>query len=133
MYTKLREDVYGVFASAQWIATNYKAYPDNYSGIIDSSNSFVRISILPARSSFDAFNLKKKFNGLLIIAIFVKAGNGDTDLFNIADTLDNFFESKTLTNGTQFGSSTLTKIGLDSADKSLYRADYTLPFIAYGE
>jgi hypothetical protein len=133
MYNKLRNDIYGVFASAPWIATTYKTYPDNYSGAIDSSASFIRVSILPGNSTVDAHGLKKKFSGMLILSIFVKAGNGDTELFNIADSIDSFFQGKTLANGTQFGTSTLVKLGLDPADKSLYRGDYSINFKAYGD
>jgi hypothetical protein len=133
MFSKLKSDVYGVFASSAWIATGYKAYPDNYSGAIDSSSAFIRITILPGKSTVDAHGLKKKLSGMLILSIFVKAGNGDAQLFSIADSIDSFFQGKTLTNGTQFGTSTLVKLGLDPADKSLYRGDYSINFKAYGE
>lgn len=133
MYDLVKQDVYSVFASSSWTATGYKAYPDNYSGTIDITDSFLRISILPANSRVEAHGFKKRLNGLLILSIFVKAGNGDSDLFSVADTLDSFFEGKTLTNGTQFGPSNITKLGLDPVDKSLYRGDYKINFIAYGE
>lgn len=133
MYSLLKSDVYDVFASATWAATGIKAYPVNYSGSIDSTGSFLRISILPGNGGLEAFSFKKRFNGLLILSIFVKAGNGDNDLFAIADTLDSFFQGKTLVNGTQFGASTLKPLGLDSADKSLYRGDYSIQFNSYGE
>ena len=133
MFSKIKSDVYGVFASPSWIATNYKTYPDNYSGAIDSSAAFIRVTILPGRSTIDAHGLKKKLSGMLILSIFVKAGNGDAELFSIADSIDSFFQGKTLTNGTQFGTSTLMKLGLDPADKSLYRGDYSINFKAYGE
>lgn len=133
MYNSLKSDVYDVFASTAWTATGIKAYPVNYSGTIDSSGSFVRISILPGKAGLDAFSFKKRFNGLLVLSIFVKAGNGDNDLFTIADTLDSFFQGKTLINGTQFGASTIMSLGFDSADKSLYRGDYKIQFNSYGE
>jgi len=133
MYDLVKQDVYSVFASSGWTATGYNAYPDNYSGTIDNTVSFLRISILPANSSVSAHGFRKKINGMLILSIFVKAGNGDSELFAVADTLDSFFEGKTLTNGTQFGPSNITKLGLDPVDKSLYRGDYKINFIAYGE
>ncbi len=133
MFSKIKSDVYGVFASAGWTATGYKTYPDNYSGAIDSSSAFIRVTILPGKSTIDAHGLKKKLSGMLILSIFVKAGNGDSELFSIADSIDSFFQGKTLTNGTQFGTSTLMKLGLDPADKSLYRGDYSINFKAYGE
>lgn len=133
MYNLLKSDVYSVFASNSWTNTGIKSYPVNYSGVIDASGPFLKISILPGKASIDTFSFKKRFNGLLILSIFVKAGNGDNDLFAVADTLDSFFQGKTLTNGTQFGVSTLKQLGLDSADKSLYRGDYSIQFNSYGE
>ncbi len=133
MYSKLKSDIYGLFASSAWTTTGYKAYPANYSGTIDTTTSFIRISILPGRGTVDAHGFKKKFSGMLILSIFVKAGNGDAELFTIADTLDSLFQGKTLTNGTQFGASTVMKLGLDPADKSLYRGDYSINFKAYGD
>lgn len=133
MFSKIKSDVYGVFASSPWTATGYKTYPDNYSGAIDSSAAFIRVTILPGKSTIDAHGLKKKLSGMLILSIFVKAGNGDAELFSIADSIDSFFQGKTLTNGTQFGTSTLMKLGLDPADKSLYRGDYSINFKAYGD
>jgi len=133
MYSNLKSDIYGVFASSTWTATGYKAYPSNYSGEINSTSSFIRISILPGNGTVESHGLKKKFSGMLILSIFVKAGNGDSELFTIADTIDSFFQGKTLTNGTQFGASTLMQLGPDLADKSLYRGDYSINFKAYGD
>lgn len=133
MYDDLKQDIYSVFASQAWKNLNYKTYPSNYSGTIDTSNSFIRVNILPAKSDLSTHGFKKKISGLLILSIFVKYGNGDSELFTLADTLDTFFQGKTLTNGTQFGTSNLIKLGLDPDDKSLYRGDYTINFIAYGE
>jgi hypothetical protein len=133
MYSKLKTDIYGVLSSNAWIATGYKAYPSNYSGAVDTTGSFIRTSILPGNGTIDAHGLRKKFSGMLILSIFVKAGNGDAQLFTIADTLDSLFQGKTLTNGTQFGASTLMQLGPDPADKSLYRGDYSINFKAYGD
>ncbi len=133
MYTRIKDDVYSVFASPAWTATGNKAYPVNYSGQIDSTGSYLRISILPGKPSLEAFSFKKALNGLLILSIFVKAGDGDKTLFTIADTLDSFFQGKTLTNGTQFGVSTLKSIAPDTADDTLYRGDYAIQFTIYGE
>ena len=133
MYNALKDDIYGVFASPAWNNTGYKAYPQNYSGKVNYTKPVVRINIIPGKADLDAFSFKKSFTGLLILSIFVKAGDGDKALFNIAETLDSFFEGKTLTNGTQFGPSTLSTLGLDPADNTLYRGDYSINFKAYGD
>lgn len=133
MYNSLKEDVYSVFASSAWQTGGVPAFPSNYSGIIDTNNSFIRISILPGKATVDAFTFKKKFDGMLILSIFVKAGNGDNETYRVAELLDSYFQGKTLTNGTQFGASTLISLGLDTADRTLYRSDYSINFKAYGE
>jgi hypothetical protein len=133
MYTNLKDDVYSVFASTAWKTTGYKAYPLDYSGKITTTGVFLRIAILPGKATFDTYGITKKFEGNLILSIFVKAGDGDKKLFEVAETLDSLFQGKTLTNGTQFGPSTLTRLGLDSADSSFYRGDYSINFNAYGE
>ena len=133
MYSLLKDDIYGVFASTPWVSAGYKAYPSNYNGTIDTSNTFIRVSILPGKATLNAFRFKKTFSGLLILSIFVKAGEGDKTLFTVADALDSFFQGKTLTNGTQFGPSTLSTLGLDPTDDSLYRGDYSINFKAYGD
>lgn len=133
MYSSLKDDIYGVFASPTWASTGYKAYPANYNGTVDTSNTFIRVSILPGKASLGAFSFQKTFSGLLILSIFVKAGKGDKDLFTVADALDSFFQGKTLTNGTQFGPSTISTLGLDPVDNSLYRGDYSINFKAYGD
>ena len=133
MYSNLLTDVYSVFASASWVTTGYKAYPIHYSGAIDSTQPFIRISVLPAKGEVDSHGITKKIQGLLILSIYVSAAEGATKLFQIADTIDGFFEGKTLTNGTQFKTSYINTLGLDSANDALYRGDYTINFTAYGE
>jgi len=51
----------------------------------------------------------------------------------IADIFDNHLEQKTLTNGTELGTSYLNVEGLDPANKSLFSARYIIPFKIYGE
>jgi len=133
MYTALKDDIYGVFNSNAWKLTGYKAYPTNYAGKIDTTKPFIRVSILTGKANLEAHGFKKSFSGLLILSVFVKAGDGDKTLYSIADTLDSFFEGKTLTNGTQFGPSTFATLGLDPADNTLYRGDYSITFKSYGD
>jgi hypothetical protein len=133
MYENIQKDIYKVFGSSAWTSLGYKAYPSNYDGKIDSKKSFVRISILPSRGDLSSHGYTKRLRGALIISIFVKSGNGDKELFEIADKLDSLFESKTLINGTQFGPSMLNTIGLDATDNTYYRGDYMINFTIYGE
>jgi hypothetical protein len=133
MYENIQKDIYSVLASSAFTSLGYKAYPSNYDGKIDTTKSFIRVSILPAKSELQTFRFGKVTNGILILSIFVKSGNGDKELFAIADKLDKLFQGKTLTNGTQFGPSMINKLGLDATDNTYYRGDYMINFTIHGE
>jgi len=133
MYENIQKDIYGVLASFSFTNLGYKAYPMNYDGKIDTTKSIIRVSILPSKSSLETFSFGKVLTGILILSIFVKGGNGDKDLFLIADKLDNLFQGKTLINGTQFGTSLINRLGPDTADNTYYRGDYTINFTIHGE
>lgn len=133
MYNNLKQDIYSVFTTANWNATGYAAYPFNYAGAVDYTKPVIKISILPANSKLQRFDFGKDLSGLLILSIFVKAGDGDNTLFSVATVLDSFFEGKTLTNGTQFGPSHLKVMGTDPGNDTLYRGDYTITFKIHGE
>jgi hypothetical protein len=133
MYEKVQKDIYGVLSSSAFNSLGYKAYPSNYEGKIDVTKHFIRVSVLPAKGELERFNLGKALSGILVLSIFVKSGNGDKELFTIADKLDVLFQGKTLTNGTQFSTSFLNKLGLDTTDNTYYRGDYTINFTIHGE
>jgi hypothetical protein len=133
MYEKILQDIYGIFSTVDWAQTNCRAYPANYDGIIESDCNFLRLYILPSNGQFETFNLGKRITGILIMSIHTISGHGDKELFIVADKLDNLLQGKTLTNGTQFGPSRLTNIGLDSTDNTYYRGDYTINFTIHGE
>jgi len=132
MFEHLRSDIYGVFATPAWNALGVAAYPDNYQGAI-ATDSFVKLHIIPGTPVFDSYALKKSLSGAVIISIYVKAGKGDKEIFSIGDSIDGFFQGKTLQNGTQFGPSTINVLGLDRDDPSLYRGDHMITFKIIGE
>lgn len=133
MFEKIQKDIYGVISSSTFKSLGYKAYPSNYDGKVDTTKSFIRVSILPAKAELQSYSFGKVTNGILILSIFTKGGNGDKELFTIADKLDNLFQGKTLTNGTQLGPSSITKLGPDTADNTYYRGDYMINFTIHGE
>jgi hypothetical protein len=133
MYENIVKDIYGIFATVDWAQTNCRAYPANYDGEIEVECNFIRVYILPAKGEFESFNLGKRLDGVLIMSIYTISGHGDKELFKVADKLDLLLQGKTLANGTQFGPSRLTNIGLDSTDNTYYRGDYTINFTIHGE
>ena len=133
MFDKLRQDIYSVFASFAWKANNIKVYPENYQGDVGSQTPYIRLTIIPGAASLDSFSIGKRLSGRIILSIFVDNTAGDKDLYNVADLLDNYFQGKTLTNGTQFGPSTVTPLGIDTVNSSIYRGDYSIKFNSYGD
>lgn len=132
MFDKVRQDIYGVFASAEWQALSIQAFPSNFQGQI-TSTPYVLISILPANKDPLDSQQNPILNGLVILSIYVQTDNGDTKLFQVADQLNALFQKKTLVNGTQLGFSNLKPLGVDSANAALYRGDYVLSFTKFGE
>jgi len=133
MFDNALSDIEEVFSLAAWSSENIAIYPDNYQGEISNDNEFCRLSILPSSSEPYKYGGNKLIQGLIIIKIFVKAGEGQGRLMQIADIFDNHLEQKTLTNGTELGTSYLNVEGLDPANKSLFSARYIIPFKIYGE
>ena len=130
MFSEIVNDIYEVFASAAWTAVGYTAYPYNYSGVIGNP-TYVRFNILPANPNISYSG--KQIDGMLIISIYVASGNGDEAYMLLADTLDTLFQGKTLTNGTQFGASSLKIVGNDPNNTALYRVDYAINFTKFGD
>lgn len=133
MFSKIKQDIYAVFANNLWKNNGIKVYPDNYQGNIGATKPFIRMTIIPGSARFSSFHLKKELSGRLILSIFVDNKKGETELYSVADIIDDHFQGKTLTNGTQFGPSSITPLGIDNANSSLYRGDYSITFKSYGE
>ena len=133
MYDNVLEDIESVFAANTWTANNIEIYPDNYQGDINSENEFCRLTVLPSNSNHHSYGGSKQLEGLVIVKMFVKAGEGQSRLMAISDILDISLQNKSLSNGTKLGTSYLNVEGLDPSNKSLYSARYIIPFKLYGE
>ena len=130
-YTALETDVYSIFSSAGWLAENVKTYPSNFLAI-SPGNEYIKVSIIP---SGRGINLKSK-SGILIIDIYTPAGGGPRAASLIADKLDSYLVGKTVTTvsrtNTQFEQSSLSHLGTDRDNSSLFRSSYTIPFNYFG-
>jgi hypothetical protein len=130
-YHDLLQNVLGVFGEPAWTAKNIKTVPSNYVGLVNNSE-YIRVSVIP---SGQGINLVSS-SGLLIIDIFVKFGTGPGNLSLIADSLDEFLVGKTIespTGNTQFLKSAYSELGVDTDNKTLYRAKYEIPFNHFGK
>jgi hypothetical protein len=133
MFDKTLSDIEEIFSLAPWASENIAIYPDNYQGDISNDNEFCRLSVLPSNSDNFTYNGDKRLQGLIIIKIFLKAGEGQGRLMKIADIFDNHLQNKVLTNKTELGTSYLNVEGLDPINNSLYSAQYIIPFKIYGD
>jgi hypothetical protein len=139
-YDNARKAIEYMFTKGYWIGQNINVYPDNYQGTIANHNEFLRINILPSNSSSN-YGGSKNLEGLVIISIYVKAGEGQKRIMQISDILDILLQNKNTSatiggetiKGPELGASYLTIGGLDTANKALYSAKYTIPFQSYGE
>ena len=133
MFDNVLDDIEGVFASTSWTSNNIDVYPDNYQGTISDETEFCRLNVMPSSSETLAYGGKKELAGIVAVKIFVSAGEGQSRIMEISDTLDNVLQHKKLTNGTELHTSYLNVEGLDPSNKALYSASYIIPFKIYGE
>lgn len=125
-YSDLTLDVFSVFGSPAWKAEKLKAFPSNFSASIEEKE-YIRVNII---SSGNGPNLNS-VSGLVNIDIFTSAGEGTSRPAQIADILDGYLSGKSKKTGngtTQFMASTLSNLGLDSANAALYRSQFSIPF-----
>lgn len=132
MFEQVVQDIYGVFAGSGWVDTGYKAFPSNYQGTIDTK-PYVLVSVLANNKKTVNFERERSLQGLMILSIFTDTTKGDKELFHVADVLNDLFEEKILSNGTQFELGNLSKGEVDPDNKSLYRADYSIRFTLFGD
>lgn len=129
-YEELYKNVYSVFASDNWKAEDIKTVPSNFSG--DTAGTYIRVSIIP--SGYQEVNFLKSVSGQVMIDIFTPIGYGPKLSYEIADILDNYLAGKEfrITGTTQFLSSSLSLVGVDSDNSNLYRMIYSIPFNHFG-
>jgi len=126
-YTNLDTKILAVFGSSSWTAEGIKTFPANFVAM-NAGTEFIRVSIIPTGPGVNL----RSVSGVLIIDIFVEANKGPKRASFIADKLDTFLSGKNLMPTTrisiQLGSSSISPLGLDPDNPSLYRTSYTIPF-----
>lgn len=132
-YANLYNDIYsGVFGTAQWIAEGIQTIPVNFTGSI--FGDYIRVTVLADGAK--NVNITKSAQGQVMIEIYTSAGEGTKPATLIADTLDEYLVGKVfaLSNSstTQFFDSSLSSLGNDPGNPSLYRMLYSIPFNHFG-
>lgn len=130
-YTSLEKDIFDLINTNLNNVGTLRIYPSNFADVTPEQQ-FVKVTIVP---SGNGLNLKS-VSGLLIADIYVPSGSGPRGTSILADGLDSQLVGKTLkttTGGTtQFGNSTMTPVGIDKANPTLFRSTYTIPFNFFG-
>jgi len=126
-YTALEDEVFKIFSSIEWKGENIKTFPKNIS-MKDAGKNFIRIDIVPSSNYVNS----ESISGVLIIDIFITAGQGSTAAYTIADTLDKYLNYKVYNHRLQFSKSSLQPLGNDPADSGLYTYQYIVSFNFFG-
>ena len=131
-YASLEGDIYSIFSSLAWKSENIITIPDNYAV---TAAEYIRVSIVTG--GYSIVNIPRSCSGQLIIDIFTPAGAGLKRTTEIADRLDTYLAGKSIetsvSGSTQFGTSTFSPRGNDTANPSLYRSIYSVSFNYYGK
>ena len=127
-YADVHRDIEEIFATTEWTQRGITARPANFQGG-SFENEFVMVEIIPGRPLNRYGNLTVQ--GQVIVQIYTPAGQGTSRSMQIADILDTVLQAKTLQRGTQTGTSSLSFLGIDNDDNSLFRADYSISFRNY--
>jgi hypothetical protein len=130
-YERIQSDVFSVFNQNTWKAEAIKTYPVNYISVTQDTE-FIRVSVIPSGQGINLISS----SGLVLIDIFISAGNGPRRASLIADKLDQYLVGKSLVTennaNTQFGQSSLVTRGLDRDNPTLYASTYSIPFNYFG-
>lgn len=130
-YSVVTQDILSIFGSNAWKSEGIKTFPANFVAI-EPGNEYVRVTVIPGGRGIN----HRSLSGVLILDIFIPAGNGQKRASFIADKLDGHLACKTLSSSTtysiQCSQSVLTFSGKDADNPTLYRATYTIPFNLFG-
>ena len=130
-YETVLTDIYSVFHDADWVLEAIKTVPQDYVQV-NAGTEFIRVSVLPSGAPSTRYSRA----GMLIIDIFTPAGNGPKRAFAIADRLNAYLESKTISTiagcSLQLQRSVLSPTGEDRDNPALSKALYSIPFQYFG-
>ena len=125
-YSEAQDNIFSIFAKAEWKAEGIKAYPS----LIVPDNpgkEYIRISIVPSEDGENS----RSVSGLLLIDIFAESVKGPKRVMELADILDKHLNTKTVklsTYSTQFMNSNLGRPSTDKDNPALSMTLYSIPF-----
>jgi len=126
-YQDTDSDIFSLFDVDTW---TIKTVPSNF--VTKGLEKYIRVNIIKGSKGI-YFN---SLSGILMIEIFISAGEGPKELSLIADKLDSLLQGKTLSTKvgaiTQLGISAMADNGIDKDNAALFKATYTIPFKYFG-
>ena len=126
-YALLERDIFDIFSDSAWVAENIKTVPNG----VPLTGAGIRVSIIPSGSGLNLISA----SGVLIIDIFIAAGEGPNQASLIADKLDSYLAGKVKSlagKATQFLGSSMAPAGRDKDNPKLDRYSYKIPFKHFG-
>jgi hypothetical protein len=130
-YSEIIVEVESKFGSVAWTSNDIKTYPADYNGD-KAIPEYITISLVIGKSDRRYGGGKGPQRGALICEIYTPSGQGQRRSFEISDLIDDLLENKRLeTSGVDFSTSFVGTPAVDTANLSLSRAIYTLPFQTY--
>lgn len=129
-YELITRNILAIFELPAWKSESVDTYPSNFI-ITVPKKEYLRVTVVPNGSSINRISA----SGLLLIDIFTAVGSGPLRPSLIADVLDKYLAGKTFNVAnatTQLKGSYLAGCGVDKADPTLYRSQYTIPFNHFG-
>jgi len=128
-YTELLSSIDAVFASGSWTSLGVASFPANF-WPHTVPDEFVIYEIIPASLPVPEYSKPTYKKGMIIIQIYTRSNKGLARCYEIADKLSTLFDSN-YSNSTQLHDGILNIRGIDKADTSLFRADYSLEFNSF--
>ena len=128
-YSELLTSFDTVFASNEWALESINTFPANFYPN-NLPDEFIKYEVLPAGKGEQEYGEVNYKAGLFIAQIYTQANRGPKRIYELASAIETQF-SRSFLGSTQTYDGTLTIVGIDKDDTSLFRADYSLTFNSF--
>ena len=130
-FTAVEDAIFSVFATNAWQSEGVETIPANYVSPANPGGDFIRVNVISNGKGVNTVSV----SGMLIVDIFTSAGQGPRPATVIADKLESYLRNQSIITSkgtTQFHGGAFTLKGLDTANPTLFRSSYSIPFHFYG-
>ena len=116
--------VFSLFAIPEWVSQGVRTIPSNFSN--KGTLPYVVVDVIPSGNPLNLTSTR----GVVLCVIYTASGKGPDEYLSIADTINQFFEGKSIDsqNGVvQFGKSSLSPLPSKEGAET-FRATLSIPF-----